>query len=263
MPLTPKEQELARETGVSVDVCLAIKQHAGKPLRRADAMDEMMQARPADAVAVDVADGGEAERVMAALAPVLRPHSCRAFWSERHEPSGVKISDEVVVMTTDDPYAIVRLRQSSAGNYGLSTDDILDRLRAWESLATFTCVGASNDWVALAFASLPPDVCAFAVEVYSFCPDSVEQGVGLQDEADDPEKFEAARRLCPQIPPLPRDEDAEEIAAMGEYIPENLRKMLEQAKALEAAGAFTPSDMGVRLLAEEIHRTRYLFLWWD
>jgi Domain of unknown function (DUF4253) len=260
--LTPSEQRLAQESGVSADVCLAMKQIVpAAPLRRAHALDEMMNSRAADnAVAVDVADGNDAERAIIALEPIVRANGCRAFWSTRGEPGGLEISDEVIVMKTSDPYAIVRLRQSNGSNHNVSTADILDRLGAWESICTFDCVGASHDWVALKFKTLPENLCTFAAEVYTFCPDSVDQGVGLMRESQAPELFAAARALCPQVPPVARDKmDAQvgRLAAMGDTVPAWL---LDAAK--RAAGSSSPDD-GIRLLAEDIRRKRYLFLWWD
>jgi hypothetical protein len=45
-------------------------------------------------------------------------------------------------------------------------------------MCAFEVVGASRDWAALAFSKLPEKMCAFAEEVFSFCPDSVGQGTG-------------------------------------------------------------------------------------
>ena len=266
--LTPTEQQLADATGVGAEVCLALKQLVpAKSLRRAHALDEMINIKPADAVALDVASGDEAERVMNGLEPIVAAHGCRAFWSKRHESNGLEISDEVVVMKTADPYAIVRLRKSNGAEYNVSTDDILDRLRAWESICTFDCVGASHDWVAVKFWKLPENLCTFAAEVCTFCPDTVEQGVGLADESDDPEFFEAARELCPDVPPVASERmnrQLEQIEELGDDVPEALRELLANMKeSPRFAPGFASPDMGIRLLAEEIRRKRFLFLWWD
>ena len=203
MPLTASEKALADSVGFDHDVCLALQELSRERVRQAEAQDEEARPVAGNGIAIDVADAGEAERVVAALEPVLAPGGYRAYWSMRHAPNGLRESDEVIVLKSSDPYAIVRFRRPDGGNYGISTEDILDRLRAWEELCAFEVVGASTDWVALQFRALPADLCAFAVEVYTFCPDTVTQGVGLTREADDPELFAAARNLCPGDPAGP------------------------------------------------------------
>lgn len=160
-----------------------------------------------------------------------------------------------------NPFAIIRLRHTDAGNYDVSMEDIINRLRSWMEICSFEVVGASRDWVAVVFSKLPKKICAFAEEVYLFCPDSVGQGIGLLRENEAPEKFAAARRLCPEISPAIARHETEMLAGIESLEPQMLaqfRELLETARTIS-----TPTDMGVRLLAHEMVRTKYLFLWWD
>lgn len=114
--------------------------------------------------------------------------------------------------------------------------------------------GAYYDWVALDFEDLPADVCRFAEEVYEFCPDSVEQGVGLMQESKHPEAFAEARALCPELSP-----------AMQAKLDER-KKQFEVTRAkykLPPPALTTSTEMGIRLLARHIQTTKSLFLWWD
>jgi hypothetical protein len=241
---------LARELDFDVDICEQAAWHG--PIARVDGVGEEI------GLSIAVKDGEAAERVMTNVQARLPARGYRAFWSERLAADGMKESDEVVILRTTDPNAIVRMKRSDGANYGISTEDIPARLRAWESLCSFDIVGASTSWVALQFRTLPEKICAFGEEVYLFCPDSVEQGVGLQREKDNPGAFAEARRLCPKISPVLGERLKEEMEqAFSEEIPEALRSMMGEAMDASA------SEMGVRLLARELGRTRYLFLWRD
>src|SRR5262249_9472386 len=143
-------------------------------------------------------------------------------------------------------------------NYGVSTGAILKRVQSWRGQCYLEIVGAGGAWVGIQFATLPKNVCAFAEEVYEFCPDTVEQGVGLQNEKDHPEKFEAARRLCPNLSAKMERKLKEQKARFEAMeIPPQLRALLK------SSGFTTPTDMGIRLLAYELNESKQLFLWWD
>ena len=192
---------------------------------------------------------------MDAIRPHLTPRGYRAFWSARREANGMREGDEVAILKTTDPFAMVRLRRSDGGNYGISTEDIIDRLMAWQQIATFDVVGASTDWVALVFSRLPEKICAFAEEVFDFCPDSVDQGVGLLREKTHPEKFAEARRLCPEV--------SAKIADHDQIVLPPLRAMNPELAAAAMKLNGTSTEMGVRLLAHKLKTTRFLWLWWD
>jgi hypothetical protein len=196
MTLTSAEQRLATALGFDDCVCDLVKQECGGPLNCLAAITEASEPTEVSAVAVAV----ERDKVLATinkLQPSLLPRGYRAFWSEMYDGSGRR--DVVATLKCVDDSEIIRLQRTSGGNYGVSTDDILQKLLSWRSQCELQVVGAGGAWVAIQFATLPRGVCAFAEEVYEFCPDTVEQGVGLQNEKDHPKKFEAARRLCPQL----------------------------------------------------------------
>jgi hypothetical protein len=258
--LTLEEESLVAHLGFDREIAVAFKTHTGKPLRRAEGFDDDFQIVPADGIASDVRSGESAEQVINAIGPILSPGGYRAFWSVRTAPNGSRESDEIVILKTADPYAIVRLRQTNGSNYDVSHEDVLARLAAWETLCKFEVVGASSDWVGLVFATLPEKLCDFAAEVYGFCPDSVDPGVGLKHERDDPELFAAARRLCPSVPnvrPTPAEKMAESLKKLPPEQAERMRQIFDSIPES------TSQDDGVRLLAESLHRTKYLFLWWD
>lgn len=258
MPFTVQELELIHAIGFDEAMCSEIKAIAGKPLERLGGTGTAGQSEPASGLSIGVADGEDAERLMNALRSILGPAGCRSFWSRRHAPDGISEGDELAILKTLDPYAMVRLCRTNGGNYGVSTDDILSRLAAWEQICAFDVVGASRDWVALQFSRLPDNICAFAEEVHDFCPDTVVQGVGLLREKDDPERFRLARALCPDV-----SENVNRRSA------DNLAKVMRIAPAVSGTfqdlfqRAREERMMGVRLLAHDMQTRGYLFLWWD
>ncbi|HEY8751319.1 MAG TPA: DUF4253 domain-containing protein [Tepidisphaeraceae bacterium] len=252
---TPQDIALARDLGFNESVITVIKAHTDEPIDRLMTMNENGEHEPTAGLSVRVADGEEAERLLNAMRDPLAKLGYRAFWSERIEANGLKESDEIAVLKTSDPYAMIRLRKSDGANYGLFTEDILDRLDAWRKLGDFEVVGASGSWVAIQFARLPENICTFAEEVYLFCPDSVTQGVGLS-QAGDVEKVEAARALCPGgLSESVRQKLSSELGQIASMVPTEASDFSELLHA--------EVETGIRLLAAELRRSNYLFLWWD
>ena len=250
---------LAAAAGLPDGVVPLLRRHGRKRVDRLLATTDDGGTTPAAGLSVSVADGEAAEKLMTALRPDLGPLGCRAFWSERPGPGGPNQANEVMIVPAGDPCAPLRLRRTDGANYDVS---ILDRLRQWEQLCRFEVVGAAASWAALKFETLPSRPCAFAEEVYLFCPDTVTQGVGLKKERDHPADFEAARRLCPELSPAVREhvtKKVEAVMARSGELPPQLRAML----ANTADAAVAEAESGVRLLAAELRRTMYLFLWWD
>ena len=127
-----------------------------------------------------------------------------------------------------DPFARIRRAGTAAPNYDLDTADIIARLTAWQATCSFAVVNAEADAVEIAFTTLPPDMDAFARELYDFCPDLVDQGTGCV---------------------------AEMLDAMDDPSPET--------KALIEGVDFDDEGYGVEILKREVQRDKAVTLWWD
>ncbi len=102
-------------------------------------------------------------------------------------------------------------------------------------------------------------ICAFAEEVYRFCPDTVDQGTAVEGSAAG--DWDAARRLCPEISPETREWIRQRASGSGDPKdhPWLLRMMLRFGH-----GFFTgPPERGIRLLALQLQVSKGLWLWWD
>ncbi|MEZ5650856.1 MAG: DUF4253 domain-containing protein [Burkholderiaceae bacterium] len=93
-------------------------------------------------------------------------------------PSGT----EIVVGRGSTQFDILRVAASDAVNYDMGTEDLIARLQRWDKDIGIDIYAAQTDLIQLRLKSLPNDVGAFAQEVYSFCPDIVDQGAGSLHE---------------------------------------------------------------------------------
>lgn len=165
--LTPAEAQLARDAGIEPAIALLLLGH-GRDLRRLGSPDfGSFEPTPAPGLTV-VADEEEA---------LIAVHELREQVPPGHLVfrSGRRL-DHVAVLRADDPYAPLRVMSTNGANYGLYTDEVIARLREWDARYGVRITGAWGDWVEAGFVRPPPDMLAFAREVYDFCPDVVDQG---------------------------------------------------------------------------------------
>jgi hypothetical protein len=132
----------------------------------------------------------------------------------------------------DDPFALIREAGTNAGNYDLDTEDIINRLKQWQSLCSFTVKSAGFDRVDIEFATLPADMDAFAQDLYDFCPDLVDQGTGCVSEM------------------------IESMEEMGEELSPRVQKLIEGVD-------FEDENYGVEILKREVQEGMSVQLWWD
>lgn len=75
-------------------------------------------------------------------------------------------------------FDILRHAASDGINHGLETKDLVEQLTKWHRTHGIDVFHAESDTIELELLHEPPDRLAFAKELYAFCPDIVEQGVG-------------------------------------------------------------------------------------
>lgn len=92
----------------------------------------------------------------------------------KHQEKGV----ELVVAPGKNQLDILEIAGTDAINYGMLTDDLVARLKDWDTKYGIDIWQAETDTIQLKLSKLPKDVKAFANEVYKFCPDIVNQGIG-------------------------------------------------------------------------------------
>ncbi|WP_051279184.1 DUF4253 domain-containing protein [Chitinilyticum aquatile] len=85
---------------------------------------------------------------------------------------------ELVVGHGSSAVDILEIAQTDAANYGMYPKDVQRKIAAWDKLYGVDVWQAETDTIQLKFRKLPPDLKRFAKELYEFCPDVVDQGVG-------------------------------------------------------------------------------------
>jgi hypothetical protein len=89
---------------------------------------------------------------------------------------------EVVVGNGTSQFDILRIAASDAVNYDKGTEDLIKQVQSWDTSFGVDIFQAETDTIQFRLKSMPSDMQAFAQEVYEFCPDIVDQGVGSVEE---------------------------------------------------------------------------------
>ncbi|APU09714.1 hypothetical protein A5M85_05275 [Cellulophaga lytica] len=111
---------------------------------------------------------------------ILKSKGYQLFLSE----SGYQSPSTVSVIKSTDKFDILRVQKTDGINFDIDNNDVIEKLKVWDKNYGIEILGADYDWVALTFNNNINDAAAFAAEVYDFCPDSVDQGVGELSELE-------------------------------------------------------------------------------
>ncbi|NER17257.1 DUF4253 domain-containing protein [Spongiivirga citrea] len=104
----------------------------------------------------------------------LKQNGYLIFLSE----SGYESPSIISIIKAEDKFDILRIQKTDGINFDLENDDIIKRLKIWDETYGIEILGADYDWVDFIFIKDIKNPSEFAQEVYDFCPDSVDQGVG-------------------------------------------------------------------------------------
>ncbi len=91
---------------------------------------------------------------------------------EQHEGA------ELVVGPGASQLDIPRLARTNATNYDMGTEDLVRKLREYDQDYGLDVYHAETDTIEFMLLNTPEDLSGFAVDLYEFCPDVVDQGVG-------------------------------------------------------------------------------------
>lgn len=98
---------------------------------------------------------------------------------EKHEDG-----EEVVVANGDSQFDILRVARSDAVNYDMVTDDLIKKLTEYHRKYDIDIFHAETDTIEFRFSKLPADLAVFCNDLYKFCPDIVDQGVGTVEDLE-------------------------------------------------------------------------------
>lgn len=89
---------------------------------------------------------------------------------------------EVVVCLGSSQFDILRIAQSDAINYGMKTEDLIEKLQDYDRNFGINIFHAETDTLEFELVSMPANLTSFAEDIYQFCPDIVNQGCGSISE---------------------------------------------------------------------------------
>jgi hypothetical protein len=91
---------------------------------------------------------------------------------------------EVVVAHGNSQFDILRVAQSDAINFDMETEDLIRKLEEYHSKYGIDIFHAGTDTIEFRFITMPSDLAEFCKDLYKFCPDIVDQGVGTVEDLE-------------------------------------------------------------------------------
>ena len=131
-----------------------------------------------------------------------------------------------------DKYQLVREVGTNSDNYELSTEDLIEQFKDWDAKYGIELSDITFDSVTVTFNNLPEDLTDLAVEIYEFCPDTIDQHFGCMAEA---------------------------IAiteGFGKELSEDIQTLIKDID-------LTDDDYGFELLKRSLVINKTVPLWWD
>lgn len=121
---------------------------------------------------------GEARPLLAELRERLPAGTVAFIGTTRWLGDECHAGAELVVGPGESQFDILRLARTDGVNHDLTTEDIIAKLREYDAAHGITIVRAETDTVEFNLDRNPADIAAFAADLYAFCPDIVDQGLG-------------------------------------------------------------------------------------
>jgi hypothetical protein len=178
--LTKDEIDLLNKINFEAELIAEIKQETKNDVRQLPAVDqetgEFISGKTFDGVYLEI-NSNNPEEYIKILKPKFRDKGFLVFLFDGE--NGKKLIG--VIKGTDD-LDILRYRRTDGINYDLVNEDIVSKISDWKSKYGLIIIGCSQDWLQIEFDTLPLNIDEFATEVYEFCPDSVDQGVGTVEK---------------------------------------------------------------------------------
>lgn len=116
----------------------------------------------------------ETDEVIFKFKDDLRNNGYLIFLSER----GYESPSTISIIKSTNQFDILDIQKTDGINYDLENKDVIEKLKAWDNAYRIEILGADYDWVDLTIKKPIANIPEFAKEVYEFCPDAVDQGVG-------------------------------------------------------------------------------------
>src|SRR5437870_2849713 len=87
-------------------------------------------------------------------------------WLGKEKPDGV----EIVVANGQSQFDILRTARSDAANYGLDTEDLIQKLKEYDDAFGIDIFYAETDTIQFRLSEMPDPLRPFCEDLYKFCP---------------------------------------------------------------------------------------------
>lgn len=181
--LTKEETALSNKVKFNPAILLKIREYTSAPVKQLITYTNEYHVETQEVVSFSSPHQGvvfgvpqkDARAIIPKIREYLKGGDYLVF--KRHDSFGMG-NDSIAILKANNQFEILRVMGTAGPNYDIYNKDVLARLKKWHALAPFTITGAGEEWIEATFIKQPADMHAFAKEVYTFCPDIVDQGTG-------------------------------------------------------------------------------------
>ncbi len=173
--LTPKETELVNKLDFNIELMKELKNETKSELIQLPAIDQET-ADILDKFYNGIHSSISEEKANSIVKKLKKKFRAKGYLIFVF--TGENDSKSIGVIKGTDDLNILRYRRTDGINHDYENEDIVAKISEWNDEFGLTVIGCGRDWLELEFKKLPTDLDAFSEEVYEFCPDSVDQGVG-------------------------------------------------------------------------------------
>lgn len=86
--------------------------------------------------------------------------------------------DIITILKTNDKFDLLRFEGTNGINHDIYVEEIIEKISKWDKSYGMKILGVGFDFVQAEYDRLPVDIDNYSKELYEFCPDIVDQGVG-------------------------------------------------------------------------------------
>jgi hypothetical protein len=190
--INPMNDSLAKTLNVDVEVINAIKKHTDANITQAileedaefgfkdSTVFEAFKLKNIGGVSFDIKSEGSIE-VVRNLQNDLFSKGYIVYTAGHNFRTSL---DRITILKTTDQMDALRFQGTNGVNYDIFCEDIIHNLQQYDAKYGLVIEGASLDYVQAHLKKMPDDLSGFAKEIYTFCPDVVDQGTGTVEELE-------------------------------------------------------------------------------
>jgi hypothetical protein len=178
--LTEKEKQYCTDAGLSFAIGLFLKKATNSSIEKLELFNEMDDTETPDngprAIAICSSTTDEkAKNIIAENLDRLIAENKYIFINELSYNDGYQLA---IIGNTSSPYEIMEFMGTNGCNHDIFTEHIIAKYRKWDAEFGIKPIGIGSDFCECKIINKNINYKKLAEEVYTFCPDVVDQGTG-------------------------------------------------------------------------------------